>query len=415
MVLLYSIGIRFYYLLILIFSVFNKKAKLWVVGRRNWLSNLKSAISPNYPVAWFHCASLGEFEQGRPLIEAYRESHPGHRILLTFFSPSGYEVRKNYAGADYVCYLPLDTARNAKRFLAAVKPSIAIFVKYEFWYHHLIQLKKSNVPMYVVSAIFRPKQIFFKWYGSWYRRVLVGFNHIFVQNTASVTLLQSIGISHSTAAGDTRFDRVYATAQKAEKIAVLEEFCKGHRVLVAGSTWPKDEELIFNFLKTTPPEVKLVIAPHEIDKPRIDRLIEQTGLLCERFTHIGKSSLTQARVLVIDTIGVLSSAYSYANIAYVGGGFGAGIHNTLEPATFGVPILFGPNYNKFREARELIEIGAGTSIATPAELSEQLNILLSSPNEMISRGRAAREYIEENIGATDRILSELKPKKWSKQ
>jgi 3-deoxy-D-manno-octulosonic-acid transferase len=414
MVLFYSIGIRLYYLLILFFSLFNKKARLWVVGRRDWLNNLKSAISPNYPVAWFHCASLGEFEQGRPLIEAYRESHPGHRILLTFFSPSGYEVRKNYAGADYVFYLPLDTAQNAKRFLGIVKPSIAVFIKYEFWYHHLIQLKKSNVPIYVVSAIFRPNQIFFKWYGSWYRKVLVGFNHIFVQNTASVSLLQRIGISHSTAAGDTRFDRVFATAQRAEKIAVLEEFCKDHRVLVAGSTWPKDEELIVNFMKTTSHDVKLVIAPHEIDRPRIDRLIDQIGLLSERLTHVRESNLAQARVMVIDTIGVLSSAYSYASIAYIGGGFGAGIHNTLEPATFGIPVLFGPNYHKFREARELIEIGAGTSISCSEELTEELNKLLLDPNEMKTRGLAAREYIEENIGATDRILSELKPKKWSK-
>lgn len=414
MVLFYSIGIRFYYLLILFFSLFNKKAKLWVVGRRDWLNNLKSAISPNYPVAWFHCASLGEFEQGRPLIEAYRESHPGHRILLTFFSPSGYEVRKNYAGADYVFYLPLDTAQNAKRFLGVVKPSIAVFVKYEFWYHHLIQLKRSNVPMYVVSAIFRPNQVFFKWYGTWYRKVLVGFNHIFVQNTASVSLLQSIGISHSTAAGDTRFDRVYETAQKAEKIAVLNEFCNGHRVLVAGSTWPKDEELIVSFMKTAPPDVKLVIAPHEIDRPRIDRLIEQIGLSSERLTHVRESNLAYARVMVIDTIGVLSSAYSYANIAYIGGGFGTGIHNTLEPATFGVPVLFGPNYHKFREARELVDIGAGISISNAEEFSEQLNKLLSNPNEMKDRGIAAREYIEENIGATDRILGELKPKKWSK-
>lgn len=410
MVILYNIGIGLYYLLVLIISPFKRKAKLWIEGRSNWQVNLKAAISPNYPVAWFHCASLGEFEQGRPLIEAYRESHPGHRILLTFFSPSGYEVRKNYSGADYVFYLPLDTPWNAKKFLAIVNPVIAVFIKYEFWYHHLRQLKRNKIPTFVISAIFRPNQVFFKWYGAWYRKVLFGFNHIFVQNEISVLLLQKIGISNATVAGDTRFDRVSANAQKAEELPVLESFCGDSNVIVAGSTWPKDDELLVEYIKSAPENLKLVLVPHEIDPKQIEAFEKMVGVSTIRYTR-GNKNVESAKILIIDMVGILAAAYRYATIAYVGGGFGVGIHNTLEPATYGIPVLFGPNHQKFNEATELIGAGAGFSVSNAAEFRLVVSNLLSNEEQYKSSCRAAKTYITDNVGATNRILEELIPLK----
>ncbi len=410
MVILYNIGIGLYYLLVLIISPFKRKAKLWIEGRNNWQANLKAAISPNYPVAWFHCASLGEFEQGRPLIEAYRESHPGHRILLTFFSPSGYEVRKNYSGADYVFYLPLDTPWNAKKFLAIVNPVIAIFVKYEFWHHHLRQLKRNKIPTFVISAIFRPNQVFFKWYGAWYRKVLFGFNHIFVQNEISVLLLQKIGISNATVAGDTRFDRVFANAQKAVGLPILESFCGDSNVVVAGSTWPKDDELLIEYIKSAPENLKLVLVPHEIDPKQIEAFEQMVGVGTLRYTR-GNKNVESAKILIIDMVGILAAAYRYANIAYVGGGFGAGIHNTLEPVTYGIPVLFGPNHQKFNEATELIGVGAGFSVSNAAEFRQVVSNLLNNEEQYKSACKAAKNYITDNIGATNRILEELKPLK----
>jgi 3-deoxy-D-manno-octulosonic-acid transferase len=411
MVFVYNIAIRFYYSIIVLLSPFNKKAKLWLDGRKDWANELESSISPNYPTAWFHCASLGEFEQGRPLIEAYRENHPGHRILLTFFSPSGYEIRKNYSGADYVCYLPLDTPRNAKLFLSIAKPVIAIFVKYEFWYHFIKQLHKNKTPIYVVSAIFRPKQIFFRWYGRWYRKVLYRFNHIFVQNSQSVTLLQSVGISNATVAGDTRFDRVFAAAERAEEIPLLEEFSENSLVIVAGSTWPKDDELLLDYIRTAPKGVKFIIAPHEIDRSKIARFIDATNLPAVRYTGPEGVNIYDTQVLVLDTIGILAAAYRYGDIAYIGGGFGVGIHNTLEPATYGIPIVFGPNHGKFNEAKELIKEGAAFSISNSNELISVFNNLVNNTETRNSAGTAAKEFVLDNIGATDRILGELRPKK----
>jgi len=410
MVLLYNLAIRGYYLLVLIFSVFNSKAKFWISGRKDWDEHLESNISPNHPTAWFHCASLGEFEQGRPLIEAYRDHYPGQKILLTFFSPSGFEIRKNYKGADYVCYLPLDTRRNAKKFISIVKPTVAIFVKYEFWYHFLTQLNKNEVPTYIISAIFRPSQVFFKWYGGWYRKFLKNFKHIFVQNKQSLILLQQIGLDNATAAGDTRFDRVHEMASNAMPLPLLDEFTKNATVLVAGSTWPKDEELIAAFLKTTPLNIKLVLAPHEINHHRIERFLASINIPSIVFTHPAEMDASEARVLVIYTIGLLSSAYKYGDIAYVGGGFGVGIHNTLEPATFGIPILFGPNYHKFREAIELIENQAAYSVTNEQSLTDAINNLLSSEEILKEAGNNAKKYVHFNIGATSKILSMLTPR-----
>jgi len=404
MVTLYSLGIRLYYLLILVVSAFNKKAKLWIMGRKKWDEQLRKAIDNSKPTAWFHCASLGEFEQGRPIIEAYAQKYPTHQIVVTFFSPSGYEIRKNYPTATHVCYLPLDTKRNAKRFISIVKPKNVFFIKYEFWFHYLNQLRKENIPTYLVSAIFRPKQIFFRWYGGWNRKMLGCFTHLYLQNSESKALLESIGVTNTTVAGDTRFDRVYATAKAADKIPMLDAFCANSTVIVAGSTWPKDEELLLNNASLFKTDVKLIIAPHEIHSARIEELINGFGIMCARYTTSQNHDLSQARVLFIDTIGLLASAYKYGSIAYIGGGFGVGIHNTLEPATFGIPVVFGPNYNKFREAKELIAQKAAFTISSSDELSTTLSFLLDEENRK-KAGRIAAQYVEQNIGATQTIIN----------
>ncbi len=406
MVLLYNLAISAYFLIILIVSAFNKKAKLWVNGRKHWQKRLKEAIDNEQPTAWFHCASLGEFEQGRPLIEDYKAKYPDHQIVVSFFSPSGYEIRKNYQNATCVCYLPLDTKRNAKHFLSIVNPKVAFFIKYEFWFHFLNQLKKNNTPTYLVSAIFRPKQVFFQWYGWWNRKMLYCFEHLFLQNNQSQELLAGIGICNTTVTGDTRFDRVYATSKAAKNIPMLNEFCLNSTVIVAGSTWPRDEELLLEITPLLQQDVKLIIAPHEINSARIDELINRFGLPCARYTNPNQNNLSNARILFIDTIGILASAYGHGHIAYIGGGFGAGIHNTLEPATFGLPIIFGPNYAKFREAKELINLNAAFSINNPKELKEILNLMLDK-NIRHKAGDTAKRYVEQNIGATKAILSNL--------
>jgi 3-deoxy-D-manno-octulosonic-acid transferase len=410
MVILYGLGIRLYLLIVWLVSPFNSKASLWLNGRKRWPERLRKAIDRSAPTAWFHCASLGEFEQGRPLIEAYKEKYPDHKILITFFSPSGYEVRKNYLGANYVFYLPIDTKHNAKRFISVVNPVVAIFIKYEFWHHLLNELKHKSIPTYLVSAIFRPGQIFFRWYGFWNRKMLHCFSHIFVQNDNSKQLLNSINRFNVDVTGDTRFDRVYATAKTSENLPLLDEFCQDFPIIVAGSTWPKDEELLISFIKNTNLRVKLIIAPHEINENRVKTIIQTIGISSIRFTKPDMQLVKDSKVLIIDTMGHLSSAYRYGNIAYVGGGFGSGIHNTLEPATFGLPILFGPNYHKFREAKELIELKAAYSIDDENELVSKFNSLLNNRNQLANAGAISSMYVEKNIGATQKVLSMITPK-----
>ncbi|HNV80614.1 MAG: glycosyltransferase N-terminal domain-containing protein [Tenuifilaceae bacterium] len=404
MVILYRLGIWLYYFLIWIVSPFNHKASLWLKGRRRWAKRLYDALDHKSSIAWFHCASLGEFEQGRPLIEEYKTSNPEHKILITFFSPSGYEIRKNYAQADYVFYLPLDTKRNAKRFVESVNPVMAVFIKYEFWFFMLNELKRKGIPTYLVSAIFRPDQIFFRWYGPWNRKMLSCFNHIFVQNEISKQLLQSIDINNVEITGDTRFDRVYATFRSSQEIPLLDEFCKDAVIIIAGSTWPKDEQMLIRFINNTRHMVKIVFAPHEITESRITSLIEAINTHPIRFTKANHQILKQSKALIMDTIGILASAYKYGHIAYVGGGFGSGIHNTLEPATFGLPILFGPNYHKFQEAKELVERKAAFSIKNEDELTTTLNDLINNAELLKSAGKSAAQYVHENIGATHRVL-----------
>lgn len=410
MILLYNLLLRIYFVLVLVASVSNSKAKKWIVGRCRLISRMRREIQPGTGIVWFHCASLGEFEQGRPIIEAYKLQHPEDKILLTFFSPSGYEVRKNYAGADYIYYLPLDTYFNAKRFVEIVQPKMAIFVKYEFWYHYLQALRKNSVPTYVVSAIFRPNQIFFKWYGGMFRKMLTSYRELFVQNQQSSDLLKAIGVTNVTVSGDTRFDRVADIAQNAKSLPIVEAFVGSSTAIVAGSTWPEDETIIANYISSHPHQ-KIVIAPHEIGESHIDDILSKfrdTSVV--RYTKVAADEVSDAQVLLIDTIGILSSVYSYGKIAYIGGGFGVGIHNTLEAATFGMPVVFGPNYHKFQEAKDLIDLGASKSISNAEELSSVFDLFLED-RELLDRSSvAAKCYVHSKIGATKRILDGMTQK-----
>lgn len=408
MIVLYSILLRIYFLLILVASISNDKAKKWISGRRNTFKRLREQIPANDEIIWFHCASLGEFEQGRPVIEAYRKQHPDHKILLTFFSPSGYEIRKNYEGADYIYYLPLDTYYNAKRFIQIVRPKAAIFVKYEFWYFYLQALHRNSIPTYVISAIFRPKQIFFRWYGGMFRRILRTYRQIFVQNQQSSDLLQSIGVNNVTISGDTRFDRVADIANSVKTLPVVESFVGNSFAIVAGSTWPADEAILAEYA-TANPSIKMIVAPHEIGEGHIQEILAKfSALKTVRYTQTTPDEAATAQVLIVDTIGILSSVYRYGKIAYIGGGFGVGIHNTLEAATFGLPIIIGPNYQKFQEAKDLVSLKAAFSIESFAQLSEVLNTFVNDAAMLESSSVKSREYVRSHVGATRTILDGIR-------
>lgn len=388
-------------------ALFNRKARLWAGGQKHILRRMAQQVGEQADVAWFHAASLGEFEQGRPVIEAFREANPGYKILLTFFSPSGYEVRKNYGGADYIFYLPSDTPHNVRRFIRIVRPRIAVFIKYEFWVNYLLALQRSGARVYLISAIFRPGQSFFKWHGGLFRRALKTFDHIFVQNGQSLDLLRGIGIERVSVAGDTRFDRVADIAEQARTIPAVERFSEGHEVLVAGSTWPQDEQLLLQMIGTLR-DVRFIIAPHEIDSERIERLIGRIDRPCLRYTRIGEASdPAAAEVLFIDTIGILSSVYRYGRYGYIGGGFGAGIHNTLEAAVFGLPLAFGPNYEKFQEARDLIAQGGAVSVSDAGELEAWLTEMRGDPERYRYASGACSGYILGHKGATGEIMREI--------
>lgn len=399
--LLMELGIR-------VAALFNPKARKWVRGRRHIFLRLKRYVHKDADIAWFHAASLGEFEQGRPVIERFREKYPDYKILVTFFSPSGYEVRKKYKGADYVFYLPSDTSWNARRFVALVNPKVAVFIKYEFWANYLKYLKKNGTRTFIISSIFQPNSAFFnKWYGHRYRKLLGCFEHIFVQNDESRRLLNAVGIKNVTVAGDTRFDRVYAIATKSKQLPLVESFAAGASVFVAGSTWPADEELIMQLAERSP-ETKFIIAPHEIHPERIEKLIASTTRRCVRFTQLKpEDDLSAAEVLFVDTIGILSSVYRYGRFAYIGGGFGVGIHNTLEAATFGLPLAFGPNYMKFKEARDLIALGGAVSITSFEELNDWFFSLRDDDLEYDMASGRCRDYVKNGRGATAAILSEI--------
>lgn len=410
--LLYNIGIKLYSLFIRFASLFNNKAKLWIAGRKNIVFvRMDSSV-------WFHFASLGEFEQGRPILEAMRNLHPVKKIVITFFSPSGYEIRKNTPLADYVYYLPLDTARNARRFIDAINPEIVIFTKYEYWFHFFNEVNKRNIPLYIVSGIFRPEQVFFKWYGGFNRKILSLVSHFFLQDNSSKQLLENIGITNTSVSGDTRFDRVWANAQNPKQLPLIEEFKNGHKLFIAGSTWPQDEALLAK-LVIQYPDWKFIFAPHEIPEEKINNLIEllpegkaitfsqlkteAEGLKSGDFINQSLTS-NNLQSLVIDNIGMLSSLYAYADVAYIGGGFGVGIHNILEAAAFGLPVIFGPNYQKFNEAKELIAIKAGFSIRNETELKDIVGTVVNDEAFYNITRKKVFNYVKENIGATDMIM-----------
>ncbi len=408
---------RLYFLLIRIAALLgHRKAKLLTAGQRQARALLRSekAFEPGEWI-WFHAASVGEFEQARPIIEKLRntEKHRNYKILVTFFSPSGYELRKNYDLADKVMYLPFATRRNAKRFLDALQPKMAIFVKYEFWPAYLRQLHKRQIPTYLISGIFRPKQLFFRPWGGWYRRLLRYFTYLFVQNNESAELLRGIGLSNVTVAGDTRFDRVKEIAERSKQIPVVEHFIKPSSngifqlpdtpVIVAGSTWVPDEVLLAKYLDEHE-DVKLILVPHEIDESHLHMVFQIFQGRYVRFTEATPLNLNHVRVLVIDTVGLLSSIYRYGQVAYVGGGFGVGIHNTLEPAVFGMPVLFGPNYQHFREAKGLAACGAGLPVKDYETFAAAMDNALEQHAEL---GAKAKEYIAAELGATDCIYNQL--------
>lgn len=399
---LYNIGIYLYILLIRIASVKNKKAAAWINGRKDLLKLIEARLSKEKRYVWFHFASLGEFEQGRPVLEEFKATHASAPIVITFFSPSGYVVRKNYPLADHVFYLPADTRSNAKEFIRLLNPTMAIFTKYEYWYHYFDELHIKNVPLYLISGVFRKEQAFFNWYGGFQRKILSCVSHFFVQNEESRDLLLGIGIENVTVSGDTRFDRVEYNAQHRVENKLISNFCAESKVFIGGSTWLEDEKLIANLYHDYP-EWKFIIATHEVNPKRVEEVIKLFPN-ASKYSQIDDSTAKNLRILIIDNIGILSSLYQYASIAYIGGGFGVGIHNTLEAAAFGLPVIFGPNYQRFKEAVELLELGGAYTIKNEQDLKSCMKLLAQDSFRKDS-GTTARKYVQEHTGATQMILN----------
>ncbi len=409
MKLLYNIFLFFYPLAARVLSTTNSKAKLWTEGRKDIFKQLSIAFEQNKSqVIWTHCASLGEFEQGRPVLEQLKRQYPNAKILITFFSPSGYEVQKNYNGADWVFYLPADGKKNAKRFLNIVKPSIAIFIKYEFWFYYLDALKQREIQAILVSGNFRPNQIFFKWYGSFYRNMLQLFSHLFIQNEESKFLLTTIDITENvTVSGDTRFDRVIEIAEQFSSIEAIEKFIQHNKVVVAGSTWTEDDEEI-NHYANTHQDIKFIIAPHIIEEDRMKECLKlyKKSILFSQWQQQTDNSNNQYNVLIIDNVGMLSRLYKYGTICFVGGAFdGDGVHNVLEAAVFGNPVFYGPIYKKYKEAADLIKLGGAISVENALELEQQFEALLHDESLCSSIGTKAAAYVYANKGATKFITN----------
>ena len=408
---MYNLIIYIYQLGVIITSLFNEKVRKMWRGERDAIRILKEKVDPNANYVWFHAASLGEFEQGRPLIEQLRQDHPEYKILLTFFSPSGYEVRKNYAGADIICYLPLDTITNARRFLRTIRPVMAFFIKYEFWYNYLHILKHRGVPVYSVSSIFRPGQIFFRWYGRQYSHVLKCFTHFFVQNEISKELLGTIGITNVSIVGDTRFDRVLQIKAAAKQLPIVEAFASAEapKVFVAGSSWQPDEDIFIPFFNEHR-DWKLIIAPHVIGEEHLKQIESKlAGRKVARYSaleHLDHlDSLENLEVLIIDCFGLLSSIYHYADVTYVGGGFGVGIHNTLEAAVWDVPVIFGPNNERFQEAQGLKACGGGYEITGADDFRRIMQRFIDTPQTITESGRQSGAFVQQMTGATKKVLS----------
>ena len=423
---MYNFIIYLYQLGVIIASLFNEKVhKMWR-GEREAVRILKEKVDPNAKYVWFHAASLGEFEQGRPLMEQLRQEHPEYKILLTFFSPSGYEVRKNYEGADIICYLPLDTITNARRFLRTIRPVMAFFIKYEFWYNYLHILKHRNVPVYSVSSIFRPDQVFFKWYGHQYSRVLNCFTRFYVQNEVSRELLATLGVENVTVVGDTRFDRVLQIKADAKQLPVVESLTpipspkgEGSKVFVAGSSWQPDEDIFIPFFNEHK-DWKLIIAPHVIGEDhlqQIEKQLDVIGFSHARYTRLAAQGDTTplalrrgdgGEALIIDCFGLLSSIYRYGDVCYVGGGFGVSIHNTLEAAVWGKPVIFGPENKKFQEAQGLKACGGGLEITCAEDFNRIMQRFISDPQTIAEAGQQAGAFVQQMTGATQKILADVK-------
>ena len=416
---MYNIIILIYLTGVAIASLFSKKVKMMWQGEKKAIRTIREKMDPNARYVWFHAASLGEFEQGRPIIERFRKERPEFKILLTFFSPSGYEVRKNYEGADIICYLPLDTPHNARRFLRTIRPEMAFFIKYEFWYNYLHILRHRNIPVYSVSSIFRPNQIFFRWYGRQYGKVLKCFTRFFVQNERSRELLAKIGIHDVTVSGDTRFDRVLSIKEQSKELPIVSAFLDGKNGFVAGSSWQPDEEIFIPYMLQNNPDWKLIIAPHVIDEDhlkQIEALLEGKKVI--HYTDVRDAwesaneaqrdalskRLAEADAIIINCFGLLSSIYRYGKVAYVGGGFGVGIHNVLEAAVWGMPVIFGPNHERFQEAVALIAEGGGFSISDTHDFEIFMRKFSSDPKTLAEASRKAGEYVKSQSGATDAVM-----------
>ena len=409
---MYNFAIAIYAFAVRLVSPFSKKAKKMLIGQKETFAILKKKIDPNSMYVWIHAASLGEFEQGRPLIERIKREKPEYKILLTFFSPSGYEVRKDYQEADIVCYLPFDFRKNVTQFLNLTRPQIAIFIKYEFWMNYLNQLRKRKIPTCIISTIFRPNQIFFRWYGRNYRQVLQNFDWFFLQDARSERLLKQLGIrDNTTVSGDTRFDRVYEISQQNKDLPLIDKFLNKTEnskdfALVAGSTWEKDEDILISYFNRHP-EMKLIIAPHEFNKERLNQIISKITRPVVLYTQASEEEIEKADCLIIDCFGLLSTIYRYGEIAYIGGGFGVGIHNVLEAAVYGIPVIFGPNYSKFKEAADLVQVGGATSISNEGKFSRRMTEFMTYANYKQESGEKAGRYVFDNLGATERIFNKI--------
>lgn len=401
---IYNFVIGLYISAVHLAALFNKKVARMLKGEKEAFAVLKQQIDPTAKYLWFHAASLGEFEQGRPLIEQIRRQYPQYKILQTFFSPSGYEVRKDYKGADVVCYLPLDSRRNVRKFIDLAHPAMAFFIKYEFWRNYLSELKRRDIPVYSVCSIFRPSQIFFRWYGGSYKNVLKCFSHLFVQNEESVRLLESIGVTCTTIVGDTRFDRVLEICSLAKDLPLVERFKSGNgKTLVAGSSWAPDEDIFIPYFNAHP-EMKLIIAPHVIDESHLQEIIGKLKRPVLRYTQATEENVREADCLIIDCFGLLSSIYRYGEISYVGGGFGVSIHNTLEAAVYGIPVIFGPNNYKFREAQGLKACGGGLEIQGKEDFDRLMDRFLTDEAYLKESGARAGSYVKDNAGALEKIM-----------
>ena len=400
MIAFYHIFISCYAFGIRIASLFNAKAKLWVDGRTDIFQQIKNTLKSGDEIVWFHCASLGEFEQAKPVIEKFKINFPTYKILVTFFSPSGFEHRKNDPIIDYVFYLPIDTLKNAKTFIKMVQPQLVFFVKYEFWFNYIMELKRNNIPTYLISGVFRENQLFFKWHGAWYKQVLTGFTHFFVQNETSKNILLQHHFTNVTLSGDTRFDRVFENALHPKKLPLIEQFKSNNILLVGGSTWQPEEQLLANYSAVNP-DKKIIIAPHDISENHLKQIEQLFNQNCLRYSQANENNITSKPNLIIDNIGLLANIYQYTDIAFVGGGFSGALHNILEPTSFGNVVLFGVKHQKFHEAAALIAAKGAFEIANELDFKNTINVVLADLNIYKNN---SKKFVMDNVGATDTIL-----------